>query len=103
MNPIITEMTSSKGQKAYVSGNPEVCEYGENESIAISKLLLRLQGKRMSSLSGAFWFACAMWLSWLALSWLFIFSAIEESIFSKFMWGLFLFFAIMGSAYGTKK
>lgn len=103
MNPIITEMTSGKGQKAFIQGNPSVCEYGENETIAIAKLLLRLQGKKIVTISGAFLLAVGMWISWIALTWLFLMDVVQRSAFPVMMWAVFFVIGVLSSAYATRK
>lgn len=102
MNPIITEMTEGKGWRAHVDGNSKVYEYGESETVAISKLLLRLQGKRVSSISGAFLFASACWVSWFILTWLWILGVVAMEGTTT-IWSLFLLLGLFGSAYATRK
>jgi len=103
MNPIIIEMTKSKTFEAYVEGNPSVREAGDTESIAVAKLLLRLQGVRPSNISGAFLLSGFCWLGWFALSWLFMADAIRLDTFSGMMWGLFLLIGILAGAFATRK
>lgn len=104
MNPIITEMAvQDKYFKAYIQGNPGVCEYGPNETVAVCKLLLRLQGVKVITLNGFTAFAVVMWISWLALSWLIVLTDMRMDAVNGIMWGLFLFLGICGSALASKK
>lgn len=88
---------------AYVEGNEEVFEVGENESIAISKLLLRLQGYPSRVWSGSFMLACSAWLSLFMESWLLLTNHLESSTLAWFMWGIFLLIGTFSSAYATRK
>lgn len=103
MKPIITEMTKDKTWKAYIEGNPQVCEFGERESIAVAMLILRLQGARVTKLNGATVFSVAMWLCWIALSWLIIAESVQVTTFNGLMWGLFLLFGIFGISFSLRR
>lgn len=48
----------------------------------------------MKNIPGKFLLASAMWLSWLALTWLIIFEVVEKNPFNSVLWGLFLFFSL---------
>lgn len=103
MNKIVTKKISNYSVQAHVEGNEEVFELGDNESIAISKLLLRLQGYPSRVWSGAFMLACFAWLSVFVESWLMLTGRLESDWLAGFMWVTFLLIGTFSSAYATRK
>jgi hypothetical protein len=100
MNPIITQLVkkSPNKWKAYIQGNESVFEEGENETLAIARLLMRLQGKSVHTWNGAFYLAAFSWLSVLVLPWLMLTDKLPADGLS---WSFFFFFLIMGTLSGS--
>jgi len=103
MKPILTEMRPNKTFKAWVQGNPEVMEEGRNESEAIARLLLRLQGQSIRTWNGAFFLACAVWLSVFVEAWLLLTGNIQSGGTAWAIWFFFLLVAILSSSLAMKK
>lgn len=102
MKPIITEMKPNKSFRAFVQGNPEVVEEGENETIAIARLLMRLQGKSLRTWNGAFYLALVSWTSVFVEAWLLI----TGNVSGGAAWGFWFFFfltALLSSSLAMKK
>lgn len=93
MNPIITEMQSKDTVRAYVEGNKDVFEFGQNETVAICKLLLRLQGYPARTWNGPFLLACLAWGSLFAETWMLLTRSIVND---GIAWGMWLFFLMTG-------
>jgi hypothetical protein len=93
MNPIITKMKKDKTFQAWVQGNESLVEEGQNETEAIARLLLRLQGRSIRTWSGPFYLACACWLSVFVEAWLLLTGHIQSN---GTAWGLWIFFFLMG-------
>ena len=105
MNPIITELTKKKPNcwKAYIQGNPSIFEEGENETLAIARLLMRLQGKQIRTWNGAFYLSVFCWLSVVVIPWLGMTGYIEMN---GLVWGFWIFFillAIFSTAFSSVK
>lgn len=103
MNPIVTERTNKSNVKAYVQGNKEIYENGENETIAISKLLLRLQGKNIRTWSGPFVLAVFSWFSLFLETWRMLGGRIEGDFMAWFFWGFFFLLALFSSSLAMRK
>ena len=102
MNPIITEMQRNKTFKAYVQGNPGVCEYSPDETIAVCKLLLRLRGTHVINVNGFSVFTTVMWTCWLVLSFGLV-GGLEVNTFNGMLWGLLLLLGIFGGAIASRQ
>ncbi len=103
MNPIITERTTKSNVKAYIQGNKEVYEMGENESIAISKLLLRLQGKTIRTWSGAFVLAIFSWASVFVEMWRMLNGFLHGSPMAWAFLAFFFLTALFSSSLAMRK
>lgn len=103
MNKIVTKHISKYSVMAHVEGNEEVFEVGDNESIAVSKLLLRLQGYPPRVWSGSYMLACFAWLSVFVESWLMLTNHLASDWLAWGMWITFLLIGTFSSAYATRK
>lgn len=103
MNKIVTKQIGNHSVQAYVEGNEDVFELGDNESIAISKLLLRLQGYPSRTWNGAYALACFVWASLLVESWLMLTNHLAVDWLAWLMWGMFFLIGTFSSAYATRK
>ena len=103
MNPIITKMKPDKTFQAWVQGNQEIVEEGKNESEAIARLLLRLQGKSIRTWNGAFFLACAGWLSVFVEAWLLLTGYIDNTGMAWGVWAFFFMTAIFSSSLAMRK
>jgi hypothetical protein len=103
MNPIVTERTNKTNVIAYVQGNKDGYEMGETESIAICKLLIRLQGKMIRTWSGAFILATFAWLSVFVEMWRMLNGLLQSS---PMAWAFLVFFflvALFSSSLAMRK
>ena len=105
MNPIITELRKKNPNvwKAYIQGNPSLFEEGENETLAIARLLIRLQGRSVRTWNGAFYLSVFCWLSVVVMPWLLLTGSMEASALFWEFWTFFLLLGICAGAYASVK
>lgn len=105
MNPIITELVKKNPNqwKAYIQGNPSIFEQGDNETVAIARLLIKLQGVKVRTWNGSFYLSVFCWLSVVVIPWL---GMTGYLTINDRMWGFWIFFiglAICSTAYSSVK
>lgn len=105
MNPIITELVGKKPNqwKAYIQGNPEIFEQGDNETVAIARLLIKLQGVKVRTWNGAFYLSVFCWLSVVVIPWLGMTGHMEMNGLTWGFWIFFILLSIGATAYSSVK
>lgn len=105
MNPIITELVKKNPNqwKAYIQGNPSIFEQGENETLAIARLLVKLQGKQVRTWNGSFYLSVFCWLSVVVIPWLLMMGYLGMNFLTWGFWIFFILLAIASTAYSSMK